>query len=100
MSGVISSIITNSSATAALNSLDTINSQLNTVQTAVSTGYRVSSAVQDKINALNDGVGALLDANMAAESVKLQSLQIQQQLATSSLSIANQAPSLLTKLFP
>ena len=54
---------------------------------------------QNKINALNNGLGALVDANMTQESAKLQSLQIQQQLATSALSIADQAPSLLTKLF-
>jgi flagellin len=39
-----------------------------------------------------------VDANEAQESATLQSLQIQQQLATSSLSIAEQTPSLLTKL--
>ena len=54
----------------------------------------------NKIDALNNGLGSLIDTNMAQESAKLQSLQIQQQLATSALSIANQAPSLLTKLFP
>lgn len=55
---------------------------------------------QNKMDALSNGLGALVDANMAAESATLQSLQIQQQLATSSLSIADQSPSLLTKLFP
>ncbi|EGO94360.1 flagellin [Acidiphilium sp. PM] len=53
---------------------------------------------QNKMDALSNGLGALVDANMAAESAKLQSLQIQQQLATSALSIANQQPSILTKL--
>ncbi|MDD2877267.1 MAG: flagellin [Acidiphilium sp.] len=55
---------------------------------------------QNKMDSLSNGLGAMVDANMAAESAKLQSLQIQQQLATSSLSIADQSPSLLTKLFP
>lgn len=53
---------------------------------------------QNKMDALSNGLGALVDANMAAESARLQSLQIQQQLATTALSIANQSPSLLTKL--
>lgn len=53
---------------------------------------------QSKMDALSNGLGALVDANMASESAKLQSLQIQQQLATTALSIANQSPSLLTKL--
>lgn len=54
---------------------------------------------QNKINALNNGLGALVDANMTQESAKLNSLQIQQQLATQALSIADQAPSILLKLF-
>lgn len=54
---------------------------------------------QNKINALNNGLGALVDANMTQESAKLNSLQIQQQLATQALSIADQAPSILVKLF-
>lgn len=53
---------------------------------------------QNKMDALSNGLGALVDANMASESAHLQSLQIQQQLATTALSIANQSPSLLTKL--
>ncbi len=53
---------------------------------------------QNKMDALSNGLGAMVDANMAAESAQLQSLQIQQQLATTALSIANQSPSLLTKL--
>ncbi len=53
---------------------------------------------QNKMDALSNGLGALVDANMASESARLQSLQIQQQLATTALSIANQSPSLLTKL--
>jgi flagellin len=51
-----------------------------------------------KITSLQTGVGALVDANEAQESASLQALQVQQQLATSALSIAEQTPSLLTKL--
>ncbi len=52
--------------------------------------------MQDTIDA---GVGRLVDADMAKESVRLQSLQVQQQLAIKALSIASQAPSLLLQLF-
>ena len=45
------------------------------------------------------GLGAIVDADMAKESAKLQSLQIRQQLATQTLGIANQAPSILLSLF-
>jgi flagellin len=53
----------------------------------------------DKITALNDGLGALVDANLAQESATLQSLQIRQQLGTQALSLANQAPQALLSLF-
>jgi flagellin len=50
-------------------------------------------------DAVNVGIGDIVDADLAAESAKLQSLQIRQQLATRTLSIANQAPSVLLGLF-
>lgn len=45
------------------------------------------------------GVGAMVDADMEAEAARLQALQVQQQLATQSLSIANQGPQNLLSLF-
>jgi flagellin len=53
----------------------------------------------DKIDALNNGLGALIDADLSKESAQLQSLQIRQQLGTQALSLANQAPSSLLSLF-
>jgi len=50
-------------------------------------------------SALTAGVGALTDADLAAESAQLTSLQTKQQLATQSLSIANQQPQSLLSLF-
>ena len=47
---------------------------------------------KEKMDALESGLGALVDADLAKESAKLQALQIRQQLGTQSLSIANQAP--------
>jgi flagellin len=41
----------------------------------------------------------MIDANMTAESAQLSALQVQQQLGTQALTIANQAPQLLLKLF-
>lgn len=93
-------------AAAALTTTGTFTGMSNQIGTALNTLGNTTNLVSNqitfntnKIDALNNGVGALVDANMAQESAKLQSLQIQQQLATSALSIANQAPSLLTKLF-
>ena len=50
-------------------------------------------------SALTSGVGALTDADLAAESAKLTSLQTKQQLAIQSLSIANAQPQALLSLF-
>ncbi|MBB5689814.1 flagellin [Roseomonas alkaliterrae] len=54
---------------------------------------------RDKLDSLESGLGALIDADLAKESARLQALQIRQQLGTQSLSIANQAPQSLLSLF-
>ncbi|MEM9811909.1 MAG: flagellin, partial [Pseudomonadota bacterium] len=50
-------------------------------------------------DSLKSGIGALVDANMEEASARLQALQVQQQLAIQSLSIANQAPQNILSLF-
>jgi len=50
-------------------------------------------------DSLKIGIGALVDANMEEASARMQALQVQQQLATQSLSIANQAPQNILSLF-
>jgi flagellin len=54
---------------------------------------------RSKIDALESGMGSLVDADLARESARLQSLQIRQQLGTQALGIANQAPQTLLSLF-
>ncbi|MFP6746516.1 MAG: flagellin [Alphaproteobacteria bacterium] len=51
------------------------------------------------IDILRAGVGNLVDADMAEESAKLQSLQIKQQLGVQALSIANSNPQVILSLF-
>lgn len=48
---------------------------------------------------LTTGVGNLVDADLAKESARLQALQVQQQLGTQALSIANAAPQVILRLF-
>lgn len=55
-----------------------------------------NSAVSDATEA---GLGAIVDADLAKESARLQALQTKQQLAVQTLSMANQAPSSLLGLF-
>ncbi|WP_312217584.1 flagellin [Brevundimonas sp.] len=50
-------------------------------------------------DALEVGIGNLVDADLGKESAKLQAAQVRQQLATQTLSIANQHPQWLLALF-
>jgi flagellin len=58
-----------------------------------------SNFVSSLSDSLKSGIGALVDANMEETSARLQALQVQQQLAVQSLSIANQAPQSILSLF-
>ena len=51
------------------------------------------------IDSFEAGIGSLVDADMEEASARLQSLQVQQQLGTQALSIANQQPQNLLALF-
>lgn len=72
--------------------LNTVGSEVNYVANQIS--YN-----SDKVDALNTGLGALVDADLAKESAQLQALQIRQQLGTQALSLSNQAPQTLLSLF-
>ena len=52
-----------------------------------------------KIDSLTDGLGALVDADLAKESSRMKALETRQQLSLSTLSLANQAPQSLLSLF-
>lgn len=97
------------SAAAAATALGTGGS-LETATTAVNTALNSLAADSKRLdnqisfnNALSDateaGLGAIVDADLAKESAKLQALQTKQQLAVQTLSMANQAPSSLLGLF-
>ncbi len=51
------------------------------------------------IDILKEGVGNLVDADLAEESAKLQGLQIKQQLGVQALAIANSGPQAIVALF-
>jgi flagellin len=51
------------------------------------------------MDAVDRGVGALVDADMSEESTKLQALQTQQQLGIQALSIANSNSQSILSLF-
>ena len=78
-------------------------SALNTALSSLGATTRSINNQIDFVNILSDAtsvsLGAIVDADLAKESAALQSLQIKQQLATQTLSIANQSPSFLVSLF-
>jgi flagellin len=58
-----------------------------------------STFVSQQIDAIDRGVGQLVDADMEAESARLSALQVQQQLGIQALSIANSNTQNLLSLF-
>jgi flagellin len=51
------------------------------------------------VDILTDGIGNLVDADMAEESAKLSALQVKQQLGVQSLAIANGGSQVILRLF-
>ena len=82
-----------------MNMLNSLGTQMNNYGNATNYITNQVNYNTDKISAMNSGLGALVDANLAQESAMLQSLQIRQQLGTQALTIANQAPQSLLSLF-
>lgn len=78
---------------------NTLGGQLNTYGASSKYVDNQVSYNSDKVDALNSGLGALIDADLTKESARLQSLQTRQQLGTQALSIANQASQSLLSLF-
>jgi flagellin len=82
-----------------LNQQNAVGTALNNVGSSAKYVNNQISYNSNKIDALNSGIGSLVDADLAKESALLQSLQIQQQLGTQALTLANQAPQTLLSLF-
>lgn len=96
-------VSTSSGASAALGAIEgMIQTSINAAASFGSAGSRIT-AQSDFITKLTDtmktGIGALVDTNMEEASARLQALQVQQQLSTQALSIANQQPQSLLSLF-
>jgi len=81
---------------AAINKVKTALSQLGTAANQIATQTNFVKSLTDS---LTGGVGQLVDADLAAESANLQSLQTKQQLGIQALSIANQGPGAVLALF-
>lgn len=91
---------------AALSLLSTITAQQTIVGTALGTLGASQNSInflttftQTLSNAVTQGLGSLVDANLAQASAQLQAEQVQQQLGVQALSIANARPQVLLALF-
>ena len=102
----ITAASTFATATQASNLLTSINTSITKVNLAVSKlgteANQVTTALSftsSLSNTLTQGIGNLVDADVAAESATLQALQTKQQLGVQALSIANSSTSSLLSLF-
>ena len=92
--------------TNAKNALSLVNASIENVSLALAklgTGSKALNTHLNFVNKLQDaieaGVGNIVDADLAKESAKLQALQTKEQLGFQALSIANQGPGNLLSLF-
>lgn len=81
---------------ASLQNVSLALAKLGTGARALSTHLTFVNKLQDAVNA---GIGNIVDADLAKESARIQALQTKQQLGIQALSIANQGPSQLMSLF-
>ena len=82
--------------TAAINSVASAAADLGAVKNRVQTNTEFVKTLMDSVDR---GIGQLVDADMNAESTRLQALQTQQQLGVQALSIANQNSQSILSLF-
>ena len=96
-------VTTGAGALAALGNIeDMLQTSIDAAASFGSSQKRVeiqSEFVGKLTDSLKIGIGAMVDTDMEEASARLQALQVQQQLATQALSIANQQPQGLLSLF-
>ena len=96
-------VSTAANATAALDNIETLLG--NSISAAAAFGSdqsRIESQsefITSLSDSLKSGIGTLVDSDLEAASARLQALQVQQQLGTQALSIANQGSQSLLSLF-
>jgi flagellin len=90
-------------AAKALSALFQATASINTVLGNLGADTRALNFQDDFVTKLTDatteGLGAIVDADLAKESSRLQALQVQQQLSITTLNIANSNPRNLINLF-
>ena len=96
-------ISTANGASAAVTAIDTALTALNRDLATMGAQSKALDVQKTFLGKLSDsieaGIGNLVDADLAKESARLQSLQVKQQLGAQALSIANSAPSIVLSFF-
>jgi flagellin len=96
-------ISTQSKASTLVATIQTSLTNVNAALAKLSAGaakFSIQATFAQKLSdTLTQGIGNLVDANMAQESAQLQALQVKQQLGVQALSIANQSPQIILSLF-
>jgi len=96
-------ISTQAKASTLVATIQTSLTAVNSAMAKLSSGaakFSIQATFSQKLSdTLTAGIGNLVDANLAQESAKLQSLQVKQQLGVQALSIANQSPQTILSLF-
>jgi flagellin len=89
--GILDTVVT-----AAINTVAQSAANLGAIKNRISNN---SDFVKSLMDSVTRGIGQLVDADMNAESTRLQALQVQQQLGVQALSIANQNSQSILSLF-
>jgi flagellin len=79
-------------------SLDFINGELSRLGTAAKRMDTHINFIGRLSDSVVEGIGNIVDANLASESAQLQAMQVKQQMSTQALNIANQSPQILLNL--
>ena len=102
LAGVTLGTATNAQSVIA-NNYSNLESVVNTALGSLGAEVRAlnlqTSFLEEIRDATDEGLGNIVDADLARESARLTSLQVQQQLSTQTLGIANQRPQTLLGLF-
>jgi flagellin len=97
------SLTSSTNAQTASAAIDTATTLLNQQLAALGSQSKALETQRTFLGKLSDsivgGIGNLVDADLAKESARLQSLQVKQQLGAQALSIANSAPSIVLSFF-
>ena len=96
-------INTQAAASTMMATVNTSLTNLNRALARLGTGAKRLELQEVFVSKLSDslkaGIGNLVDADLAVESARLQSLQVKQQLGVQALSIANSSPRIISSLF-